>query len=331
MAKKDDSIAIVLNNKDVCRIIPFAPDNGKNELKINFLDNPYEVSCYPLFSREPLSVITPELQNYELTYHKGKNNKPIIIHLKRKDCPAMHNRYINLPIKRIVAPNVNQYFPLPIMKLEIPSSAVNKKYRYKNYHKIIHLENCNVIELYLVNKGFDMNAFMNKYPVIHLAQMMLSFEFYATNSVLTDYQKYKYILPRAGTRNIMTTVNLLSDIQIIATYFFDPELDKKQNKIKVTFIENKIAEGLLMFAKVVYPKVSKNGVYESIYIGPTTLKDLKKLSVLPMRPFEGYNSLIFDSLERNMLSEKEKKELIAYSWNIRNHLIKVMECCNNIN
>ena len=68
---KDEKIAVVVDGKDVCRIIPFQPSDGRYELKFDFLGNEFDISCYRLFAPRPIQWEISDSNQFELTYHKG--------------------------------------------------------------------------------------------------------------------------------------------------------------------------------------------------------------------------------------------------------------------
>ena len=98
--KKKVKIAVVIDGRDICRIIPFKPVEGKYEIKVDFLGNEFDVIYYNLFSTEPIKWKLENSEQMEVTYHKGENARPIVIHLKHKT----KNTYDRLPLSRIQAP-----------------------------------------------------------------------------------------------------------------------------------------------------------------------------------------------------------------------------------
>jgi hypothetical protein len=77
------------------------------------------------------------------------------------------------------------------MKLEVPSSVESGMYKPKEYHRVIDIENCNVIEIYMAHADFDIDELAVKLPGVSISFMMLSFEIFATNTVTTGFQKNK--------------------------------------------------------------------------------------------------------------------------------------------
>jgi hypothetical protein len=315
--KKKEKIAVVIDGMDICRIVPFKPVDGKYEMKIDFLSNEFDTKCYRLFSNRPIHWGVDNSKQSEITYHKGENNKPLTIHIKNKEKIEGVPTYTNLPLKRIQAPSVNQLFPIPLLKLEIPLKASQKKYKPKSYHKMIQPEDCNVVEIYMAHKDFDMDDFANKIPGMHLSFLTLSFEIFATNTVVTDYQKYEKILPKDKPKPIMTGFNVLDDIKIYAIHFKDNHIDKRLSKINVTFIENELSEAIFGMFKIGYPKPSIDGTYQHLYLGGATLDDVNEPVGPLTRPSIGKNNVMKDALNRSKLSNEEKEKLYWHALKLR--------------
>ncbi|MDK2811572.1 MAG: hypothetical protein PWR27_2281 [Petroclostridium sp.] len=315
--KKEEKIAVVIDGMDICRIVPFKPVDGKYEMKIDFLSNEFDTKCYRLFSHRPIHWGVDNSKQSEITYHKGENNKPLTIHIKNKEKIEGVPTYTNLPLKRIQAPSVNQLFPIPLLKLEIPSKASQKKYKPKSYHKMIQPEDCNVVEIYMAHKDFDMDSFANKLPGMHLAFLTLSFEIFATNTVVTDYHKSMNIIPEDEPKSIMTGFDILSDMKIFAIHFKDKHIDERLSKINVTFIENEFSEAIFGMLKIAYPKPSIDGTYQHLYLGGASLNDVSQPVGPLSRPSIGNYNVMKDSLNRSKLSNEEKEKLYWHALKLR--------------
>lgn len=315
--KKKDKIAVVIDGMDICRIVPFKPVDGKYEIKIDFLSNEFDTKCYRLFSHRPIYWGVENSKQSEITYHKGEDNKPLTIHIKLKEKIEGMPTYINLPLKRIQPPSVIQLFPIPLLKLEIPSKATQRKYKPKSYHKILKPEECNVIEIYMAHKNFDMNEFAKKIPGMHLSFLTLSFEIFATNTVLSDYQKHKNIIPKGKPKNIMTGFDVLDDIKIYAIHFKDEQLDKRLSKINITFIENELSEAIFGMLKIRYSQPSIDGTFQRLYLGGASLKDVNQPLGPLSRPSIGENNVIKDAFTRSTLNNEEKEKLYWHALKLR--------------
>jgi len=317
---KDEKIAVVIGDMDICRIVPFKPVEGKYEIKIDFLENEFNTKCYRLFALRPIEWEIIDSSQFELTYHKGDKGKPLTIHLKTRQTIEGKPTYTNLPLKKIQAPNVNQLFPIPLLKIEVPAHSSPKKYKLRKYHKVLQPDDCNVVEIYMAHSSFDMDAFANKLPGVHLSFLLLSFEIFATNTVLTDTQKSANIMPQEETKVIMTGFDMFDDMKIFAIHYKDQFLDKKLSKINVTFIENELSEAILCMMKVAYPKTSTNGFFDSIYLGGAMLKDVNQPTAPMLRPSIGIDNVISDAFRRNQLTDEEKDKLYWHALQLRAQL-----------
>lgn len=75
------------------------------------------------------------------------------------------------------------------MRLEILPNSVTENYKPKpKEHIAFHMGDANVAEFYLAHIDFNYLEFMEKWPALSLKLMALSFEFFATNNLLTDEQ-----------------------------------------------------------------------------------------------------------------------------------------------
>lgn len=309
--REQPSIAVVVNNQDICRLILKKPVDGKYELKISFLKNEFDVNAHRLFSNRPIHWEVDEPERLDISYHKGENNKPLTIHLKKRTPLEGELQYQSLPLKRIQAPNINQLFPIPLLKIEVPTLKESIKYKPKGYHKLLELNDCNVIEFYMVSAAFDFDDYVNKYPDIHFAQFTLSMEIFATNTVISDYQKGVNFIPKGEPAQRATAIPYLEDVKIFAIHYPDPHIDERLNRINVTFIENELAEEILLMLKIVFSNEVKSGIPKAvndyILLGGSSLRDLD-LPVAPLlRPSVGKHNIASTVLERDKLSDTEKE------------------------
>lgn len=249
MSKHDSRIfvPIVKDGKDICRLIFIKADEGRFDLKLDFLGNSFQVQTYKLFSQRPVMWDVTEPQN-NMSYHYGKNKNPVIIHIKNENPAEGEHRYKTLPIHRIQPPNVNQLFPLPLLKIEIPDHVIEdaKVYRAKSYHKAIDLEDANVLELFMLPEGRLVQDMERKYTSVFHAWLIASFEFYATNTVLSDYQKYNHFIPHGGLGTRGVGIMGLQGMDLYASIFPDRQVSAERRKLTITFIENELAEPILL-------------------------------------------------------------------------------------
>lgn len=261
MSKDQSSIPVIKNGKDICRLIFTKADNGRYDIKIDFLGNAFQVQTYRLFSHRPIVWDISDPQN-SMSYHYGRDSSPVMIHIKKEKPEEGEKRYITLPITRIQPPNINQMFPLPLLKIEIPDVVVDqaKVYRKKSKHSVIDLEDSNVLELFMLPEGQLAQNLIEKYPSVSLVYMMISMEFFASNTVLSDYQKRPNVMPHGepATRGIGLTN--LQGMELYASIFPDARINQGSQKLKMTFIENELAEAILLSGMIQY-KEDGSGIY----------------------------------------------------------------------
>jgi hypothetical protein len=244
-----EKVAIIKNGIDIGRIIPFNMDQDEREydFKISFAKNNYEISAYSLLSKIPERVAFEDMVDWEISYHRSNEIKPTVIHLKEKKNQPV---YKQLPLQRLVDPTIHSEFPIPFMRIEIPSDFTGKNYKPKpKEHIIFDLENNNVAEFYLTHIDFNYEMFAEKWPTISLRLMTSSFEFFATNNLLTDNIKFKYFMPSGGEiRAAAEEFVVNNDMKFYVNIYNNPEY--LEDKIKVTFIENEFADALLGLSQV---------------------------------------------------------------------------------
>lgn len=157
------------------------------------------------------------------------------------------------------------------MRIEIPSDFTGKNYKQKSKeHVIFDLENNNVAEFYLTHVDFNYEMFAEKWPSISLRLMTSSFEFFATNNLLTDNSKFKYFIPSDGeirTAAVEYVVN--NDMKFYVNIYNNPEY--QEDKIKVTFIENEFADALLGLSQVGF-----ENEYGKVEMQPAFQEDLNR-------------------------------------------------------
>lgn len=261
MSREQISVPIIKNGKDICRLIFTKVDNGRYDLKINFLGNAFQVQSYRLFAHRPIIWDVSSPQD-SMSYHYGRDSNPVMIHIKKEQPKAGEDRYTTLPITRIQPPNSNQLFPLPLLKIEIPDAIIDKAkiYRKKKKHKAIDLEDSNVLELFMLPDGWHDKKLTDKYPRISFVYMMISMEFFASNTVLSDYQKGGNVIPRGKPAKRGIGIKGLQGMELHASIFPDPHMGSGRKKLMMTFIENELAEAILL-SGIMYFKEQNSGIY----------------------------------------------------------------------
>lgn len=302
---KLEKVAIVKDGKDIGRIIPFNSAGDEYDFKMSFSKNNYGIYIYKFLSNKPEKQLIDDSSEWEISYHRSTRSKPTIIHLKGK---RNQPEYKVLPLKRIIDPDINNEFPIPFMRIEIPRALDAKDYKSKNSkeHVLFDMEGSNVAEFYLTNAKFDYEKFSQKWPTISFRLIASSFEYFATNNVLTDSQKYKYFMPKdEETRVAAVEFDLNKDMKFHVNLYNNPEFDSEE--IKVTFIENEYAHALLGLSPIGYE--NEHGKVE---MRPAYLEDLSRetMSSEEMNKWK-YR---FNRMETALLREIKKVEKSKKWW-----------------
>ena|GEM_PF-2308624 len=297
---KSQKVAIIKNGIDIGRIIPFNKDESEYDFKISFVKNDYEVNMYPFLSSVPEKVELENMSSWEISYHRKTIMKPTVILLKEEKS----QEHKPLPLNRLVDPTSHNEFPIPFMRVEIPSDFSGKIYDSKSKENILFdIKDANVAEFYLTHIDFDYERFARKWPTISLRLMVASFEFFATNNLLTDNGKFKYFMPsdggvRAGAEEFIVN----NDMKFYINLYNNPELIGE--KIKVTFIENEFADALLGLSSIGYK--NEEGKVEMI---PAYQEDLSR-DTMPKeekRKWEYRFNKMRDKLEREIRKVKRSR------------------------
>lgn len=169
-----------------------------------------------------------DTENISMSYHHGAGEHPIMIHLKNETMRGA-DAYRTLPVKNILAPGTDSMFPLPLCKLEIPDNVVNQaeEYHAKGYHYVVDTGEMNVLEFYMVTDSFDLDAFWSmKYSTIWMCQMGMSLEYFSSFTVLSDYEKNAYFMPRHGqVEDRLVAISGLQGMKIMVCKYRVPEIN----------------------------------------------------------------------------------------------------------
>lgn len=78
----------------------------------------------------------------------------------------------------------------------------------------------NVAEFYLINTSFDYEAFSIKWPAISFRLLTSSFEYFATNNMTTDENKYKYLMPSGDDiRTAAMEIDINQDMKFLINMY----------------------------------------------------------------------------------------------------------------
>ncbi|WP_075979939.1 hypothetical protein [Bacillus massilinigeriensis] len=247
---KIEKVAIIKDGKDIGRIIPFNKNEADADFKISFSKNNYSVNMFSFLSTSPELLNLENMTEWEISYHRRTVLKPTVIHLKEK---KNQPEYKVLPLKRIIDPSIHHEFPIPFMRIQIPISFQAKDYKEKRSKKpvVVDMGEANVAEFYLTNTSFDYEAFSMKWPAISFRLLTSSFEYFATNNMTTDENKYKYFLPSGDDiRTAAMEIDINQDMKFYINMYKNPDLI--DGDMKVTFIENEFAHALLGLSPIGY-------------------------------------------------------------------------------
>lgn len=326
--KNKISVPITRQGKDISRVIFQIAEDGKYDIKFEFMGNPYQVHSYRLFSLSPITWNVENPQNVNMSYHHGANDRKVLIHMK-DITKTGKDMYRTLPISRIQPPNINQLLPIPLFKMEIPQTVVDAapEYKAKSYHQRFELDKANVIEVFMASDEFDIrNYFENAYSHLMISQLMLSFEYFATGSVLSDYSKNEFFMFSGEPMERFHNMGGIQGMQLFVVKYYVPPFDELLSNLHITFIENELAEEMLLCTKVAYPQPRPFAKeYDFIYLGGPTLEQLKPpagpLAVFPVM----CNTTVLNVLNSEELSEEEKHQLELRSGNARARLYYEMK------
>ncbi len=235
--KEKKKIVIKKNEYDVGRIIPAVKEDESYDFKISFLDYEFDIYAIPLF-KKPIEMKFGEEGSREITYHKSKKGMKPIIHIKK----IKYNDgkiYQNFPFEKLLEPTYRTEFPIPLCKISIPDSSIFRKYKKKDDHLLIDVQDQNIIEIYLTNRNFNFESFYKKWPNVDLALFFHAFEFWATNDLSYTKEKNRYFFskdrkPRIARMSFPITDNM----NILVNIYKDELFSENCNKLSIIFIEN---------------------------------------------------------------------------------------------
>lgn len=282
MGNKKIDIPIIKNGKDICRLIFTRFDDGLFDVKIDTRKNSFRVQAYSLFSFRPQEIYPDDLKDYRehsISYHHGAENKPIVVHIKSEMKQEGELQYRSLPLCHIQAPNINNDFPLPILKLEIPDNIVNsaEQYQRKKRHYPVDIANSNVVEVFMLNDASSVINNMNRYATISFVQQMMSIEYFCTNTIISGSQKMHTYIPNKPESRC-TIIKNLNGMALLINYYPEPTLDKRRKSLYFTFVENEYAEDILLNTILVYPEANEKDSSIGAYVGGATIRDLSILT-----------------------------------------------------
>lgn len=232
-------IVIAQNGYDILRIIEMNSDKDKCSFKIVPMidNNKFEINYEKLYSI-PQKMEFNEEKKIEITYHKSDGIHVPKIHIKMINKETNISEYLTIPLERIIEPDVNSRFPIPLLTISIPKGISNKHINKKDKYNIFDVGNNNLVEVFLVNKNFVGSNFFEN--LIHISGTLFfsSFEIFtcgimrATNigNALNESHKNK------GPVDFMMSSNISDDMGILLVMLNDINFNSK--KLQLSFIEN---------------------------------------------------------------------------------------------
>lgn len=159
-----------------------------------------------------------------------------------------------------------------------------------------------------------------------LPLQMLSIEFFASNTVLSDYQKMNNFLPKGhDCKTVGVELPMPNGLRLYASFYRDEKRAEFLERIMVTFIENEFAEDIMMLChmegerEILNPKM-----YASIRCGGCTLEQLRPKNMLFSEPFfPWHGSAAAMCLREDNLKEKDRRILLDKSKAAMDRLFRV--------
>lgn len=298
---KQVKFAIINNEEmDFLRLIIMKEEDGKYSIKISTHDNPFEIYLYHLFNPEP-RIIIPHHNNNEITYHADKNDNPVKIHIK--DIGDINNPiYRTLPIREISAPSSNDIFMIPLMKICLPNKS-NKVYVSNTRNKEINIGNSNTIELYMHSSNLD-------YKDIGFFDILYSFfsiEYFTIYNLECSKDKQTILFREMKENGSISPIrSIKTDIDITIRYNFYRDDNYKSDKIRISFMENKYSNDLIMNTIFKYDLENNkciNGMWDNVYIRPCKEKDIPLVTEIN-KPF--VKDSVIEHLTRRASTDKKE-------------------------
>lgn len=306
------SVPIVKNGKDLCRMVFTDKSNGLYDVKIDFLKQPFIVLSYPVFSLKPNVQSVANPKDADLSYHPANMDKPsAIIHIKDKSAGENKQTYYDVLVSNLKSPSVNNHFPMPLLKIAFPKPIIDGAKPVKNkkkYHKI-DLGKYNIIEVYIESLGM---VDINNYEKLRTIQYLMPIDYFASDSVLTDYQKNRTAWMNNGPFIEVVSMGIVGKMRITAIMYSDERIDTLKD-IEATFIENEYAEDILLTTLV-----RKNEEGHTV-IGSANLKQLEIPANTSKIDFIEDSATYWSSLHDN-LSQDEIASLLKWQIASRKRL-----------
>ena len=316
--KNDSTVPIVIDGKDIGRIIFSPKDEAQYDIKFNFLRQQFAVQVYNLFAWRPTVLFVPESDDVEVTYHCAQGEKDPTIHLKKEHIKDGERRYAPLPIPNVCPPRKDTVFPIPLCKIEIPDQVIGaaELYARSKYNHKIELKKENVIELYMCNEKFQFLDLVRRFPKVMVPLQMMSIDFFASNTSLSDYQKNKNFFPKGHEpKDVGMEISMPNHMHLYISFYRDEQRAKALDRIMLTFMENKYAEDIMLLCHMEgVPSKSDPKMFDALRCGGCTLEQLRPKNLLSKDAFMPWDgSAAAFCLKTDRLEEDDRRLLIEKS------------------
>lgn len=228
-------IAVLKENCDLLRIIPFNPSESSYDFKISLLKNKYQIRIFELNKPRSLFLLD-DIAEWEFSYHGHSGQKPAKIHAKHMSLPAT---YKDIPLSNMIDLKINSEFPQPLMKIGVSVDATFKQYKKKDQYSVLDMQKGNVGEFYILNKNFNMDQFQFKWDIFHFLFLVLPMEYYSDGQMNLNLYKMNFFADsRKETYFTQSQFTISEDIRILINTYYDPYFDKKNEQSYISFFEN---------------------------------------------------------------------------------------------
>ena len=261
-------VAISKEGSDLLRIVPLRTDKNETyELKIIPLSERYFVKAYKLFNGGLYKKLFNG-NNMSITYHVSNKSNQTKIHVIDNE-----KKYVTLPIQELIDLNHNFDYPIPLLKMHIPSKESKQTYKKKVKHVPFDMGDNNYAEIYLMSsKSKIYSTFLGKQIIEHL--LSIPFEYLATNIMTIDPSKIDFIqngITDEG-RKVMVRFPMNNDIDLIICFYKSKIISSEET---YTFIENTYSKDILLMTQMIQRDLDKN-TNEYSYV------DMKGISLAEM-------------------------------------------------
>lgn len=285
-------IAITKNGYDILRIIEIESDGNACGFKITpqvKIDD-INIYCMRLFE-EPKGIYLDKTKNFEITYHKSNDAQKTKIALKYLD-EDNHPLYVNLPLTKLIDPDVNTEIPIPLLKIIVPDNILYKPYKKDKRHRQFDIGDSNVIEVFLTKAGFINSDFVNKWENVNIALIGNAIEYYACGKDEFNHCNLKTIIK--SPRTFCVSADVTKDIGIRINTLKYPKINTP--RLSMLFIENEVYLGFLGGSIKMYNSSDIKQVYK-YDVDKFTFEERQKWEAIFQREFEKLNNYISSSNE----------------------------------